>query len=208
MARYIGPKCRLCRREGEKMFLKGEKCTSNKCTHTKRPNAPGMHGLSRRKLSEYGTQLREKQKVKRIYGILESQFHGYYEKASKQKGITSDHLIRMLELRLDNIVYRLGLGRSRTEARQVVRHNHVRVNGKKVNIPSYQVKAGDEISIRDNSKPMQRFKDTLEITESRRVPEWMSVNHDNLTGTILSLPNRDQVDLQANETLIIELYSK
>lgn len=208
MARYRGPVCRLCRREGQKLYLKGEKCFSQKCPVDKRPYAPGQHGQSRRKLSEYGLQLREKQKAKRIYGVLEAQFANYFLKADRVPGITGENLLRLLEMRLDNVVYRLGYGRSRTEARQVVRHNHIVVNGKKVNIPSYQVKIGDIIEIKENSKTIQRFKDILDTTASRLVPEWLEANKDNLSGKVVALPNRDQIDIEIQETLIVELYSK
>ncbi|NLK21349.1 MAG: 30S ribosomal protein S4 [Epulopiscium sp.] len=208
MARYIGPVCRLCRREGQKLYLKGEKCFSPKCPVDRRPYAPGQHGQSRKKLSEYGLQLREKQKAKRIYGVLEAQFANYFEEAERISGVTGENLLRLLELRLDNVVYRLGYGRSRTEARQVVRHNHVLVNGKKVNIPSYQLKVGDVIEIKENSKNIQRFKDISDTTASRLVPEWLEADKDNLSGKIVSLPNREQIDIEIQETLIVELYSK
>ncbi len=208
MARYTGAVCRLCRRETEKLFLKGEKCNKNCCPVGKRPFAPGQHGASRKKISEYGSQLREKQKAKRIYGILETQFRNYFEKADNITGVTGENLLRLLELRLDNVVYRLGYGRSRTEARQVVRHNHITVNGKKVNIPSYQVKVGDVVEIREKSRSFQRFKDILEVTHSRIVPQWLSAEHDLLRGSVVSQPSRDQIDIPVRETLIIELYSK
>lgn len=208
MARYIGPVCRLCRREGQKLYLKGERCFSPKCAIDRRAYAPGQHGQNRKKLSEYGLQLREKQKAKRIYGVLETQFANYFEEADRTPGITGENLLRLLELRLDNVVYRLGFGRSRTEARQVVRHNHVLVNGKRVNIPSYQVKVGDVIEIKEDSKSLQRFKDIIETTGSRLVPEWLTADKDNLSGKIVSLPNRDQIDIDIQETLIVELYSK
>jgi small subunit ribosomal protein S4 len=210
MARYIGPVCRLCRREGEKLFLKGEKCSKNCCpiTNPKRAVAPGQHGTSRKKLSEYGLQLREKQKAKRIYGVLETQFRNYFGQADRISGVTGENLLRLLEMRLDNAVYRLGLGRSRTEARQVVRHGLLRVNGKNVNIPSYQLKVGDVVEIKDSSKSAQRFKDILEVTASRIVPEWLATERDNLRGTVAAVPNRDQIDTAVNETLIVELYSK
>ncbi|MDR0958116.1 MAG: 30S ribosomal protein S4 [Clostridiales bacterium] len=220
MARYTGPVCRLCRREGEKLFLKGSKCARAGCPITKRVsggnkrrgggtvNAPGQHGDARKKMSEYGLQLRQKQKAKRIYGVLETQFKNYFGEAERVKGITGENLLKALELRLDNVVYRLGYGRSRSEARQVVRHNHIRVNGKKVNIPSYQVKVGDMISLKDTSKDMQRFKDILDVTESRIVPAWLSADHPNLSGKINAIPTREQIDTQVNETLIVELYSK
>ncbi len=213
MARYIGPVCRLCRREGEALFLKGERCSKPVCAVRKRAKsgvvaAPGQHGTSRKKMSEYGLQLREKQKAKRIYGVLESQFRKYYSMAERQSGITGENLLRLLELRLDNAVYRLGYGRSRTEARQVVRHNHIRVNGKKVNIPSYILRIGDVIEIKDNSKSLQRFKDIVEVTDFRIVPAWLEANHNNLSGTVKELPSREQIDAPVHETLIVELYSK
>jgi len=208
MARYTGPVCRLCRREGEKLFIKGEKCATAKCTFNERPNAPGQHGTSRKKLSEYGQQIREKQKAKRIYGVLESQFRKYFEIADRTPGITGENLLCLLEMRLDNAVYRLGLGRSRTEARQVVRHNLVTVNGKKVNIPSYQVKIGDVIEVREKSKTLQRFKDIIEVTNSRIVPEWLTRKSDNFGGTVSSKPTRDMITIPVRETFIVELYSK
>ncbi|HOQ16308.1 MAG TPA: 30S ribosomal protein S4 [Defluviitaleaceae bacterium] len=208
MARYIGPVCRLCRREGQKLYLKGEKCFSQKCPVVRRPYAPGQHGQVNKKLSEYGLQLREKQKAKRIYGILETQFANYFEEADRIPGITGENLLRILEMRLDNVVYRLGLGRSRTEARQVVRHNHILVNGKKVNIPSYQVKVGDVIEVKEKSKGLQRFKDITDTTASRIVPEWLEADMDNLKGKVVALPERDQIDIDIQETLIVELYSK
>ena len=208
MARYSGPVCRLCRREGQKLFLKGDRCYKGKCSVDRRTYATGMHGQNRKKQSEYGLQLREKQKAKRIYGVLETQFHNYFEKASKQKGITGENLLRLLEIRLDNVVYRAGFGRSRTEARQVVRHNHIEVNGKKVNIPSYQVKVGDVITVKEQSKGIQRFKDIFETTSSRTAPQWMDVNFDQCQITVTALPARDQIDIPVEETLIVELYSK
>ncbi len=208
MARYIGPVCRLCRREGMKLFLKGEKCAKKCCPINDRNFAPGQHGTSRKKQSEYGQQLREKQKAKRIYGVLETQFRNYFEVADKQHGVTGENLLQLLELRLDNVVYRLGFGRSRTEARQVVRHNHFTVNGKKVNIPSYQLKVGDVVAVRENSKTLQRYKDVLEVTGHRVVPEWLSADHDKLSGTVVSVPTREQIDAPVHETLIVELYSK
>jgi small subunit ribosomal protein S4 len=208
MARYIGPKCKQCRREGEKLFLKGERCYTAACGIERRAYAPGQHGQSRKKQSEYGLQLREKQKAKRIYGILEGQFRSYFDAADRQKGITGENLLRILELRLDNIVYRIGLGRSRTEARQVVRHNLVTVNGKKVNIPSYQVKVGDIIEIKEDAKTYNRFKSISEVTASRIVPEWLEADIENLKGTVKDVPARDQIDTNIQETLIVELYSK
>jgi len=208
MARYIGPVCRLCRREGEKLFLKGEKCAKNSCPVNKRPTAPGQHGTSRKKLSEYGQQLREKQKAKRIYGVLESQFRKYFNIADRTPGITGENLLKQLELRLDNVVYRMGLGRSRTEARQVVRHNLVTVNGKKVNIPSYQVKVGDEIRVRDKSRSLDRFKQILEVTDRRAVPEWLMSEQSELRGVINAIPTREQITTEVRETLIVEHYSR
>ncbi len=208
MARYTGPVCRLCRREGEKLFLKGEKCAKNACPFNSRPYAPGSNGPSKKKVSEYGHQLREKQKAKRIYGLMETQFKNYFVKATRMRGTAGDNLLRLLELRLDNVIYRMGYGRSRTEARQIVRHNHIRVNGKKVNIPSYQVKVGDVIDVKEKSMPLQRFKDVLEITSSRIVPEWLSTDHNRLHGQVVSAPKREQIDIPVSETLIVELYSK
>ena len=208
MARYIGPVCRLCRREGEKLFLKGEKCAKNSCPVSKRPTAPGQHGTSRKRLSEYGQQLREKQKAKRIYGVLESQFRKYFDIADRAKGITGENLLRQLELRLDNVVFRMGLGRSRTEARQVVRHNLITVNGKKVNIPSYQVKVGDVIQVRDKSRSLDRFKEILAVTDRRAIPEWLTSDQSELKGVINAVPTREQISTEVRETLIVELYSK
>ena len=208
MARYIGSKCKQCRREGSKLFLKGERCYSAACAVERRPYAPGQHGQNKTKMSEYGQQLREKQKAKRIYGVLEAQFSNYFEVADRKKGITGDNLLRLLELRLDNVAYRLGLGRSRTEARQIVRHNLITVNGKKVNIPSYQVKVGDVIEVKENAKSIERFKQILEVTASRVVPEWLEGDAENLRGTVKALPTRDQIDTDIKETLIVELYSK
>lgn len=208
MARYTGAVCRLCRREGEKLFLKGERCYTGKCAMDRRPYAPGQHGKRRSKMSEYGRQLREKQKTKRIYGILETQFYNYYVEADRRKGTAGDNLMIILETRLDNVVYRAGLGRSRTEARQVVRHNHILVNGKKVNIPSYLVQAGDVITVKEKSQSLQRFKDILETTGSRIVPEWMDADLENKQIKINAVPTREAIDVPVNETLIVELYSK
>lgn len=208
MARYRGAVCRLCRREGDKLFLKGERCYTGKCAMDRRPFAPGQHGKRRVKMSEYGRQLREKQKAKRIYGVLETQFFNYYKEAERRKGIAGDNLLIILETRLDNVVYRAGLGRSRTEARQVVRHNHVLVNGKKVNIPSYLVKAGDVVTLKEKSLNLQRFKDIIETTGSRTSPEWMDVDIENRTIKVNEVPTREAIDIPVNETLIVELYSK
>lgn len=208
MARYRGAVCRLCRREGDKLFLKGERCYTGKCAMERRPFAPGQHGKGRSKLSEYGLQLRTKQKAKRIYGVLETQFENYFDIAAHKKGITGENLLVLLEMRLDNVVYRAGLGRSRTEARQVVRHNHVLVNGKKVNIPSYQVSVGDVITLKEKSQSIQRFKDIAETTGGKIVPEWLSADIENRTATVVSVPTREQIDVPVEETLIVELYSK
>jgi small subunit ribosomal protein S4 len=196
MAREIGPVLKRCRYLGIEPAVLG---STKKASRRKR---------NMRKLSEYGTQLKEKQKVKFIYGVLEKQFRNYYKKADKMQGITGENLLMLLELRLDNVVYRLGYGRTRKEARQIVRHNLVTVNGKKVNIPSVQLKVGDVVEIKENKKDLQRFKDVLEVTSSRVVPEWLSANHDSLNGSVSALPQREQLDLPVNETLIVELYSK
>lgn len=208
MARYTDASCRLCRREGEKLFLKGERCYSNKCAIARRAYAPGQHGQSKKKVSEYGLQLREKQKARRYYGILESQFKKYFEMASKKKGITGENLLQILELRLDNAVYRLGFGASRAEARQMVRHEHFLVNGKKVNIPSYLLSAGDVIEVRENSRSLPHFKDVVENGSSRLVPKWLELDAQNLSGKVIALPAREDVDLPLREHLIVELYSK
>jgi small subunit ribosomal protein S4 len=208
MARYTGAVCRLCRREGDKLFLKGERCYTAKCAMERRPYAPGQHGNRRSKVSEYGVQLRTKQKAKRIYGVLETQFRNYYETAAHQKGITGENLLILLEMRLDNVVYRAGLGRSRTEARQVVRHNHIKVNGKKVNIPSYQVKVGDVITVKEKSQGIQGMKNIIETTASRTVAEWIEADLENYTVKVAAKPERDQILIPVEETLIVELYSK
>lgn len=206
MARYTGPVCRLCRRDGIKLYLKGDKCFSDKCPIAKRPYAPGQHGQSRKKLSNYGTQLREKQKAKRIYGILETQFREYYEKAESKKGITGENLLKMLELRLDNVVFRMGFANSRVEARQLVRHGHFMVNGKKVNIPSYNVSVGDTIALKEASKSSQKFKALAEV--SRNILEWLDVDTEKMEGKVVAQPKRENIDIPVQETLIVELYSK
>ncbi len=208
MARYTEATCRLCRREGQKLFLKGERCYTNKCAVARRSYAPGQHGQNRKKLSEYGIQLREKQKARRFYGVLESQFRKYFEMASKRKGITGENLLQILESRLDNVVYRLGLATSRPEARQLVRHGHFTVNGKKVNIPSYLVKPGDVISLREKSRTSPKFKAISEITGGKLVPKWLEYDPENFTGKVLTLPAREDIDLPISEHLIVELYSK
>ena len=208
MARYTGAVCRLCRREGDKLFLKGERCYSAKCAMERRPYAPGQHGNRRSKMSEYGLQLRTKQKAKRIYGVLETQFRNYYEKAAHQKGITGENLLILLEMRLDNVAYRAGLGRSRTEARQIVRHNHILINGKKVNIPSYQMKVGDVITVKEKSQSLAGIKTIIETTSTRAIPEWMDADLENFTAKVVEKPVREQIQIPVEETLIVELYSK
>ena len=206
MARYTGATCRLCRREGLKLFLKGDRCYTDKCAFARRSYAPGQHGQSRSKLSNYGLQLREKQKAKRIYGILEGQFRTMYEKADKQRGITGENLLRLLEMRLDNVVFRLGFGNSRVEARQLVAHGHFLVNGKKVDIPSYKVSVNDVISVCEKSRSKEKFKVFAE--NPKTLPAWMEVNLENMEGKIVAEPRREDVDVPVNETLIVELYSK
>lgn len=206
MAKYTDAKCRQCRREGCKLFLKGERCTSGKCAMDRRPVVPGQHGAARKKISEYGLQLREKQKVRNAYGILEKQFANYYEKATRSKQTTGFALLQMLELRLDNVVYRMGIGSSRAEARQIVTHGHITVNGKKVNIPSYQVKVGDVIAIKESRQNLEMFKELRELKIV--MPKWLEFNNETLTGKILALPERDDIDLNIKENLIVEYYSR
>jgi small subunit ribosomal protein S4 len=208
MARYTDASCRLCRREGEKLFLKGEKCYTEKCGVQKRAYAPGQHGQQKKKMSEYGMQLREKQKARRFYGILESQFRKYFEMAARKKGVTGENLLQILETRLDNVVYRLGLATSRAEARQFVNHGHFLVNGKRLDIPSYLVNAGDEIGLSEKIKKSVRVKEIEEMAGGRVVPQWLSYNIGEYTGKVLQLPGREDVDLQVKEHLIVELYSK
>ena len=208
MARYTGAVCRLCRREGQKLFLKGERCYSDKCSVSKRQYAPGQHGQSRKKLSEYGIQLREKQKARRYYGVLESQFAKYFEMAEKKKGITGENLLQILESRLDNVVYRLGFAVSRPEARQLVKHGHFTVNGKKVDIPSYLIKEGDVIAIKEGSRSLAKIKAVLEQTDGKVVPEWLDLDKNTSQAKVLRLANREDIDLDIAEHLIVELYSK
>ncbi|GAA0123757.1 MAG: 30S ribosomal protein S4 [Clostridium argentinense] len=206
MARYTGATCKLCRREGLKLNLKGDRCFTEKCAFARRSYAPGQHGQSRKKISNYGLQLREKQKAKRIYGVLEKQFRLYYVKAEKQRGITGENLLRFLELRLDNVVYRLGYGNSRAEARQLVNHGHFLVNGKKVDIPSYSVSLNDVISVSERSKATEKFKVFNE--NPKTLPNWLEANQEAFEGKVVSLPAREDIDVPVNETLIVELYSK
>ena len=208
MARYTGSVCRLCRREGTKLFLKGDRCLSGKCALEKRPNVPGQHGAGRKNVKEYGLQLREKQKAKRYYGVLESQFKGYFEKADKTEGVTGENLLSLLERRLDNVVYRIGLADSRKEARQFVRHAHFTLNGKKVDIPSIICKQGDVIALKEKSKGSEKFKALAEQMETAVVPKWLEANTADLSAKVVALPKREDVDFPFEEQLIIELYSK
>lgn len=211
MARYIGPVCRLCRREDMKLFLKGDRCYTEKCGQERRAYAPGQHGQNNRrrsKTSDYGEQLREKQKVKRIYGIAERQFRGYYFRANRMKGVTGENLLMLLERRLDNVVYRLGFASDHAEARQLVRHGHFSVNGARVDIPSYLVKANDEVLVRENSKKIKRIGESLAAVDRRGVPQWLEVDKDNFRGKVKSLPAREDFTMPIREQLIVELYSK
>jgi small subunit ribosomal protein S4 len=209
MARIKGAVCRLCRREGMKLFLKGAKCFTDKCPVEKRNFAPGQHGKDRKaKVVGYGLQLREKQKTKRIYFTQERQFRNYFEEAARAKGVTGEALLQQLERRLDNVVYRLGFASSRRQARQIVRHGHVQVNGRKVNIPSYQVSPGEEIAIRENSRKLPIIAQSLEFTSHQTVPNWLEANRDALSGRVSAIPKREDISLSINEQLIVELYSK
>jgi len=209
LARYTDPVCRLCRREGMKLFLKGTKCFSDKCPIEKRNFAPGQHGKDRKaKVVGYGLQLREKQKTKRMYFAQEGQFRNYFEKAARSKGVTGWMLLQQLERRLDNVVYRLGFGISRRQARQLVRHGHVAVDGRKVNIPSYEVSAGEEISIREGSRKLPILEQAKEFASHQNLPTWLEIDRDNYKGKILSLPRREEIQMPVNEQLIVELYSK
>ncbi|MBI4707700.1 MAG: 30S ribosomal protein S4 [Candidatus Omnitrophica bacterium] len=208
MARYTGAVCRLCRREGEKLFLKGTRCSTEKCGITKRTYAPGQHGQNRIKLSNYGIQLREKQKVKRIYGVLERQFRKYFEVAAKTKGVTGKVLLQLLERRLDNVVFRMGLATSRSQARQIVRHNQISVNSRRVNIPSFLVEKDDIVQWKAKDKAKNKIKDNLEISKDRTVPSWLEFNAGDLTAKILRLPEKDDIQHPIHEQLIVELYSK
>ena len=208
MARYTDASCRLCRREGQKLFLKGSRCYTDKCAVNRRTQAPGQHGAKKKKLSDYGIQLREKQKAKVFYGVLESQFRKYFEMASTQKGKTGENLLKILETRLDNVVYRMGLGTSRAEARQIVRHGHILVNGKKVNIPSYLLSKNDVITLAEASVNSDKIKANMEQTAGRTVPAWLDFNADKKQATVVDLPKREDIDLPVQEHLIVELYSK
>lgn len=207
MARYTEAVCRQCRREGQKLFLKGDRCYT-KCSFDKRPYAPGQHGQGRRKPSEYGLQSREKMKVRRYYGVLESQFRKYFEMAERRKGETGPNLLAILESRLDNVVYRLGFAMSRPEARQLVLHGHFTVNGKRVNIPSFLVKPGDMIALCEKSRSLEKFKNNIEANASRPAPKWLDLDSANAQAKVTALPERDDIDLPIEEHLIVELYSK
>ena len=208
MARYTGPACRLCRREGTKLFLKGERCMTGKCALDRRSTAPGQHGAANKKVREYGMQLREKQKTKRYYGVLETQFRNSYAEAERQSGMTGENLLVLLERRLDNVVYRMGMAESRKEARQLVLHAHFTVNGKKVNIPSITVKVGDVIAIKEGSRDNAKIKSLVEGLASKLSPKWLEVNRENATAKVVALPAREDIDFDFNEQLIVELYSK
>jgi small subunit ribosomal protein S4 len=208
LARYTGPVCKLCRREGMKLFIKGDRCFGEKCAIERRNYPPGVHGQGRTKFSEYGNQLREKQKVKRMYGVLESQFHRYFREAERIKGITGENLLILLERRLDNMVYRLGFANSRSEARQLVRHNHFLINGKKMNIPSFLTKTDDNIQLKEKSRKIERILDSLETVARRGIPSWLEYEKSSFTGTIKALPVREELTMPISENLIVELYSK
>jgi small subunit ribosomal protein S4 len=208
LARYVGAKCKLCRREKTKLFLKGERCYTNKCAFDRRQYPPGHHGQGRSKFSAYGEQLREKQKVKRTYGVLEKQFRNYFKKAAQKKGVTGENLIRMLESRLDNMVYRLGFASSRTEARQLVKHGHFLVNDRKVDIPSFLLKPGDVVHLRGESRKIEKIKESLGIGKQRGIPKWLELDYDKFEGKIVALPQRDEITMPMREQLIVELYSK
>ena len=208
MARYTGPSCKLCRREGKKVYLKGDRCLTDKCAVTRRSTAPGQHGDKRGKLREYGMQLREKQTAKRYYGVLEGQFRTYFEKADRTEGVTGENLLTLLERRLDNVVYRMGYGASRKEARQAVLHAHFTLNGKKVNVPSLIVRPGDVVAMKEDDKKSVRAKELIEAMQSKQAPKWLEVDKENVVAKVAALPERSDVDFDFNEQLIVELYSK
>lgn len=208
MARYTGPLCRLCRREGEKLFLKGSRCHTEKCALEKRKYAPGQHGQNKGKLSDYGLQLREKQKAKRIYGILERQFRNYFEKAARMQGVTGEALMQFLERRLDNVVYRMGFAINRRDARQLVKHGHFEVNGRKSDIPSHLLKPGDVVSVTEKSKNLKSIAESLAIAEQRGFPEWLEVNVAELKGKFSRIPSLEEIQAPIQEQLIVEFYSK
>ncbi len=208
MARYIGPSCKECRREGTKLYLKGERCTSDKCSFNHRSTAPGQHGAARKKVSEYGMQLREKQKTRRYYGVLENQFRLYYAMAEKKEGMTGENLLILLERRLDNVVYRMGMAASRKEARQLVLHGHFTINGKKATIPSMLVKAGDVVAVKESRRDGAKIKSLAEAMDTRVKPKWIDADAANMSAKIVALPTREDIDFDFNEQLIVELYSK
>ena len=208
MARYTGPACRLCRRENTKLFLKGERCLSGKCSLDRRPSAPGQHGASRRKSKEYEMQLREKQKAKRYYGVLETQFKNYFVKADRMEGVTGENLLSLLERRLDNVVYRMGMAESRADARQLVLHGHFTLNGKKVTIPSLQIREGDVITVKETSRQSAKIKGLIEDLDARIFPKWLDVDKNTATAKVVALPKREDVEFPFEEHLIVELYSK
>ena len=208
MARYTGPSCKLCRREGKKLFLKGDRCLTDKCAISRRATVPGQHGAGRKNVKEYGLQLREKQTARRYYGVQEQQFLNYYVQADKKEGVTGENLLQILELRLDNIVYRMGLASSRKEARQLVRHAHFTLNGKKVDIPSIICKEGDVVAVKEKSKASPKFKELVEVMASAVVPKWLEVNENDLSAKVIALPKREDIDFPFEEQLIVELYSK
>ena len=208
MARYTGPACKLCRREGKKLYLKGERCTSGKCALDRRSTAPGQHGAAKKKMGEYGVQLREKQSTRRYYGVLERQFKNYYEEAARKEGMTGENLLILLERRLDNVVFRMGLAESHRDARQLVLHAHFTLNGKKVNIPSILVKPGDVIAVKESSRDSAKIKALAEALESKNAPKWLDVDKTNLQAKVVSFPAREDIDYDFNEQLIVELYSK
>ena len=208
MAKYTDSKCRLCRREGAKLFLKGDRCYKTTCAFEKRPVAPGVHANMRKKVSEYGLQLREKQKTKRIYGVLEGQFREYYEKADRMKGITGENMLSLLERRLDNVVFRMGIAASRSQARQLVTHGHFTVNGRNVNIASYQINLGDVVAVKENKKDNKYFTALRQVEKNASMPKWVDFDPETLTGKVLALPTREDIDSQIAEHMIVELYSK
>ncbi len=208
MARYTESVCRLCRREGAKLYLKGSRCYTKKCAFERRPSPPGQHGVRRRKVSDFGIQLREKQKVRRVYSVLERQFHNYFVVAESRPGVTGENLLRLLELRLDNVVFRMGLATSRAQARQLVGHGHFEVNGRPTNIPSFQLKAGDVVAVRESRRSRDPFKTAKETLRSHQAPEWLRVDAAKLSGTVTELPRRDQMPPDLNEQLVVEYYSR
>ena len=208
MARNTGPRCRQCRRENMKLFLKGERCFTDSCAFDRRQYAPGQHGQGRTKFSSYGEQLREKQKVKRMYGVLEKQFRTYYHKASQKKGVTGENLIKTLESRFDNMLFRLGFSSSRSEGRQLIKHGHFLINGKKVDVPSYLLKADDVISVRERSRKVERIKQAMETAKQRGIPRWLELNIEQFEGKVIAVPERDEITTPIKEQLIVELYSK